>query len=87
MGVPVHQHFEWLPKRPAIAAAVRQKWPVDSHRWLIINPGARWLNKRWPVEHYSDLVRRLAAEHGDLRFAILGGTAERDIDMWKALQA
>ncbi len=79
LGVPVHRDFTWLPARPAIAAAMRQKWPMNSHRWLIINPGARWVNKRWPVEHFTNLVRRLAAEHVDLRFAILGGQSERDI--------
>ena len=27
LGVPVHKNFEWLPKRPAIAAEVMRKWP------------------------------------------------------------
>jgi lipopolysaccharide heptosyltransferase II len=28
LGVPVHNHFVWLPERPEIAAEVKRKWPV-----------------------------------------------------------
>ena len=27
LGVPVHNHFVWLPERPEIAAAIKRKWP------------------------------------------------------------
>ena len=27
LGVPVHNHFQWLPERPEIAAQLKQKWP------------------------------------------------------------
>ncbi|HYG34284.1 MAG TPA: lipopolysaccharide heptosyltransferase II [Clostridia bacterium] len=73
LNVPVHRDFEWLPPRPAVAAAVRKKWPVADSRWVILQPGARWLNKRWPVEKFADLVRRFPEAPEELRFAILGG--------------
>ena len=38
--------------------------------------GARWANKRWPVEYFADLVRLLAKSHPELRFAILGSRAD-----------
>lgn len=41
-------------------------------RWIAIQPGARWDNKRWPVQNFAELVRLLAAEFPDARFAILG---------------
>jgi lipopolysaccharide heptosyltransferase II len=75
LGVPVHNHFQWLPERPAIAAAVQSKWPTDGARWIAIQPGARWENKRWPAEYFAELVRLLAKKFPDARFTVLG-TAE-----------
>jgi lipopolysaccharide heptosyltransferase II len=75
LGVPVHNHFTWLPLRPAIAAAIQSKWQTDGARWIAIQPGARWENKRWPVEHFAELIRLLAKKFPDTRFAVLG-TAE-----------
>lgn len=77
MGVPVHREFEWLPERPAAARVVEAKWPRDGARWIGLLPGARWWNKRWPVEHFAALVRELAGSHPDARFAILGGADDR----------
>jgi lipopolysaccharide heptosyltransferase II len=74
LGVPVHGHFQWLPERPAIAATVKKKWSVEQSRWIALQPGARWGNKRWPVEHFSELVRRLGKKFPDVRFAIIGST-------------
>jgi lipopolysaccharide heptosyltransferase II len=72
--VPVHWNFEWMPKRPDVAARILEKWPqTGGRRWIVLQPGARWLNKRWPVEHFTDLARRLAAKYGELNLAILGG--------------
>jgi len=73
LRVPVHWNFTWLPERGEIAARVRQTWPTGSARWLILQPGARWTNKRWPVESFAELARRLAAELTGFRFVILGG--------------
>jgi lipopolysaccharide heptosyltransferase II len=74
LKIPIHWNFEWLPKRPDVAAGILQKWPqTKDRRWIVLQPGARWLNKRWPVEHFVELIRRLAANHDNLNFAILGG--------------
>jgi lipopolysaccharide heptosyltransferase II len=78
--VPVHWNFEWIPKRSDVAAQILQKWPqINGRRWIVLQPGARWLNKRWPVEHFADLSRRLAAKNGDLNFAILGGAEDESL--------
>jgi heptosyltransferase I len=79
LGVPVDRSFQWLPPRPRVAAALREKWPVDNARWVVLQPGARWLNKRWPVEAYAELVRRFSASGADLRLAILGGPEDRPL--------
>jgi len=76
LGVPVHKNFVWLPERPQIAAEVKHKWPAAfaSHSQLILlQPGARWLNKRWPIQHFVELVRALAGKFPDAHFGILGG--------------
>jgi lipopolysaccharide heptosyltransferase I len=78
LGVPVTNDFEWLPKRRAVANALHQKWPDDGQRWIALQPGARWLNKRWPVEHFAALVRLLVEKDDQLRFAILGGADDRE---------
>ncbi|PYJ03142.1 MAG: hypothetical protein DME25_13260, partial [Verrucomicrobia bacterium] len=79
LGVPVHRNFTWLPARPRVAERVREKWRPEPARWIALQPGARWWNKRWPVEHFAELVRRLSASFAEVRFAILGGPADREL--------
>lgn len=73
MGVPVHWNFDWLPPRNEAARRVRETWNPAPGRWVMVNPGARWLNKRWPAERYRELVRQITAAFPDIRIAILGG--------------
>jgi len=84
LGVPVHKNFIWLPERPTVAAEVQRKWfgenskfKTQNSKLILLQPGARWRNKRWPVEHFSELVRRLAEKFPAARFAIIGGKDER----------
>jgi heptosyltransferase-1 len=77
LKVPVHWNFQWLPERPAVAAEIREKWPeIKDTRWIVLQPGARWLNKRWPVEHFTELARRLARSYDEMNLAILGGVED-----------
>lgn len=79
LDIPVHWNFQWLPHRPDVAAAIQTKWSPAPGRWIILQPGARWSNKRWPVEHFRELVRLLAKAHPDVSFAILGSQADREL--------
>jgi lipopolysaccharide heptosyltransferase II len=89
LGVPVHWNFPWLPERPAVAAEVKRKWRVDSsfhppssilhHRWIVLQPGARWGTKRWPVEYFTELACQLAKNFPNTRFAILGDRSDRPL--------
>jgi lipopolysaccharide heptosyltransferase II len=79
LQVPVHWDFTWLPARPAAAASLAQKWMPGLTPWIALQPGARWLNKRWPVEHFAELVGRLAEARSEVRFAILGGKEDREM--------
>jgi heptosyltransferase I len=80
LGVPVHWNFEWLPVRPAAARSVDEKWapPGDGTRWIVLLPGARWDNKRWPAACFAALVRELR-DIPDLRFVVLGSQNERSL--------
>lgn len=77
LGVPIHWDFDWFPENRTAARTVREKWQTAGSRWVILQPGARWLNKRWPAENYAALVRQLAAAYPELRFAVLGGREEQ----------
>ncbi len=77
LGVPVHDRFQWLPDRPQVAAQLRQKWNLDANRWIMLLPGARWTNKRWPIENFVELARQLLRLAPDLKLAILGSSDDR----------
>ena len=71
------QDFVWLPSRPEVASGLRRKWPVDATKWVLLQPGARWPNKRWPAEHFVGVIRCLSETHPELHFAILGAQEDR----------
>ena len=78
-GVPRTAEFQWLPDRPKVAAGLRRRWPVQPGPWLLLQPGAHWPNKRWPVEYFAELVRLAAVRREAWRFAILGSADERPL--------
>ncbi len=80
LGVPVHKNFIWLPERKNISADVNQKWfgensnfETRNSKLILLQPGARWKNKRWPAKYFAELVRALAQKFPAARFAVLGG--------------
>jgi heptosyltransferase-1 len=85
LGVPVHRNFDWLPCRPGLFKIVQQRCQMRPGNWVCLQPGARWMNKRWPLEHFMELVRLATERHHDLNFAILGGPA--DAELGRALAA
>ena len=81
LGVPVHWNFHWLPVRQNVALNLRHKWNSDQARWILVNPGARWATKRWPVEYYQELIGLIAAHYPEYRFAVLGSPAEVNLGL------
>ena len=90
LGVPVHKNFNWLPERAEISAAVNQKWFAENSKLktqnsklisklILLQPGARWKNKRWPAKFFAELVRALAEKFPDARFAILGDKGDQPL--------
>lgn len=45
---------------------------------LVINPGARWMTKRWPVAHFAEVARRASVELG-AGLAVVGGPEDRPL--------
>ena len=86
LGVPVHKNFVWLPERPQIADDVKQKWfsensklKTQNSKLILLQPGARWKNKRWPAKYFAELVRALAQKFPDTRFAVLGDKGDQPL--------
>jgi len=79
LEVPIDRPFDWLPERPAAAAAIRNRWPDDAHPWIALQPGARWDNKRWPAAFFAEVVQELSPHFPRGRFAILGGASDRPL--------
>ena len=73
LGLKVQKNFTWLPERAGVSAAITTKWDINGKKWIALQPGARWQNKRWPVQNFSALVTLLAAGFPGVHFAILGG--------------
>jgi heptosyltransferase I len=78
LKVPIDWEIDWLPVRPRVAQAVQDKWNPEAGRWVAIQPGARWTNKRWPAQFYAEVVTQIAASHPETRFAILGGMEDQE---------
>ncbi|HTA94893.1 MAG TPA: lipopolysaccharide heptosyltransferase II [Verrucomicrobiae bacterium] len=79
LDVPVHKNFDWLPERSEIAAAMKSKWKIQGTKWIALQPGARWPNKRWLVKNFAELVRLLAGKFPAARFAILGSGEDKPL--------
>jgi lipopolysaccharide heptosyltransferase I len=69
---------EILPLRagptPALANAMRGL--LEGAPYAVINPGAAWPNKRWPVQRFAALAEALLHQHG-LVSVVTWGSAER----------
>lgn len=72
LQVPLHWNFDWIPFRRDILSTIEHKWNPGIGPWIVVNPGARWTNKRWPVEYYRELVTSLIQSDPNLKIAILG---------------
>src|SRR5690606_27558746 len=62
-----------LPVRDA-----ERRWAEELLRpyprpWLAVAPGARWVTKRWPAEHFAELLRRAQRRFGGTAILIGGG--------------
>jgi lipopolysaccharide heptosyltransferase II len=71
-------HPTRLVASEAAKAAVRGKVPLLAARrpTLAVAPSAAWALKRWPADHFRELLARLLAEKPGLAVVVLGGPAD-----------
>lgn len=78
LRVPVRWDFDWLPRRSHLAGELKETWNLNGNT-IVLQPGARWLNKRWPLAHFTEVVRLLHARDEGTKFVILGGVADKEL--------
>jgi len=76
-NIQPHFGFEWLPSRADAASKMKQAG-VREHR-IILNPGAKWENKRWPVENFRELASHISRRFPDTQIVLLGGRSDYEI--------
>ena len=80
LKVPLRTGWEWIPRRIAAAEQLGREFPeLSQGRWIGLQPGARWDNKRWPVPRFVELVGLLSRSHPGHRIAIFGGAEDRPL--------
>lgn len=77
LGVPVDMAFEWLPPRPEVFRLLRCRIPSIDPNCIALQPGARWDNKRWPLENFRQLIGQLRSRLPRTQILILGGDGDR----------
>lgn len=78
LKVPLRTNWEWIPRRQAAAEQLGREFPeMARNRWIGLQPGARWDNKRWPVARFVELIRLLSRSHPGHRIAVFGGPDDR----------
>ena len=75
LGLKADAGFEWLPERTWLSENLKVQGFESDYRWIGLCPGARWRSKRWPLESFVDLVRKMNSS--DVRFAVIGGMEDR----------
>ena len=63
-------------RRTEADAALRSLGVPDGARLVGMHPGARWPTRRWPIEHYIALARRVVAAYDDVAVVFTAGPGE-----------
>ncbi|TAM83574.1 MAG: lipopolysaccharide heptosyltransferase I [Acidobacteria bacterium] len=68
-----------LPDYPEDRDAVRAELQrLRTEDFIIVNPGGGWKSKRWPPEHYAEMIGTLAGKVA-LDFLVTGSPQEEDV--------
>lgn len=71
--------FQWLPQRKSISDQLKRSYSLEAKKLIMICPGGRWENKRWPSVHYQQLIRRLADDYPAAQFGLIGSPGESSL--------
>ena len=75
---PSGTHFLFPENQTAEATVASQLKKMNLKEYILINPGAAWQTKRWPVGKFARLVERIKKDLG-YPCLILWGPGEREI--------
>lgn len=79
LGVTATRHDVCIDEPPSdVLSSARALVGGDAVPYALLNPGAGWPNKRWPLERFGQLADRLLAAHG-LRSLVLWGPDEASL--------
>ncbi len=79
LGIPVDGDFEWLPARPEVHRLLHCRIPKLGPDCIALQPGARWENKRWPLDQFRQVIAQLRIRLPGTQILILGGADDRPL--------
>lgn len=71
-------HISEASKKRAEDLLSRER-KLKKHPFVLINPGSDWPSKRWFIDRYADLVKRLKELFPNVEFGIIGTQGEREL--------
>jgi heptosyltransferase-2 len=54
---------------------------LEDKKIILIAPGSKWFTKRWPLEYFNELLKKLA-KNSEYKVVIIGGEEESTFDMY-----
>lgn len=73
------REFPIEDRKPKVVTAARAALNVSpTDPFIVLNPGAAWLNKRWPPVYFAEVARELVKRRG-LRSLVMWGPGERQL--------
>jgi lipopolysaccharide heptosyltransferase II len=79
LGVKIESTHLTLQVNPMARERVRRRLAIErvsGNRWLVIHPGASAASRRYPVEQFVQVARKLASDHG-FTIVLSGSSEER----------
>jgi ADP-heptose:LPS heptosyltransferase len=71
-------HISEANKKIAGAFLARER-KFQNYPLVLVNPGSDWPAKRWPIERYAELVKRLKELFPNVEFGVIGTQGERGL--------
>lgn len=68
--------FMLVPSVEAVESVAQKLRALGVGRYVVVNPGAGWVSKRWPPEHFGALIDLVHA--AGVQVVLVGGRAESD---------
>ncbi|MEQ1820889.1 MAG: glycosyltransferase family 9 protein [Fimbriimonadaceae bacterium] len=73
-----------LEARPEDVLSLSEKFDLNS-RYVVINPGAGWVSKRWPPSHFAELCNWISSQN--MEPVAIGGNSADDHAGFEEVQA